>query len=222
MTAAWGCCPAPRDPGELLTRADLCHVHADRAAAKPCGVLLGGTPELVRLDEVRRAVYCVAWSLSSATSGRLCRRPPGRRSSTGSRRLAIPVGRRVVHHYRRWSPLGMPFAIRVRAVSHQLLLPRVHRDCRLSGRHELARGPVDVLELRVATRINGAFLLLAQRLRSVAQAVNQATHSGRTHPPSLVGQRRFARPLHPERSDDIGPPPVSGSTSPSSAIGMLG
>ena len=39
MTAAtWGCCPAPRPPGELLTRGDVCHVHADRAAAARCGV----------------------------------------------------------------------------------------------------------------------------------------------------------------------------------------
>ena len=33
---------APRRPGELLTRGDVCHVHADRAAAERCGVLLGG------------------------------------------------------------------------------------------------------------------------------------------------------------------------------------
>ena len=64
---AWGCCPSPRRPGELLTRGDVCHVvHA-----------LGAAPELVRLDEVRPAVYRVAWSLSSAASGRLRRRPPG-------------------------------------------------------------------------------------------------------------------------------------------------
>ena len=32
MTAAtWGCCSALRRPGELLTRGDVCHVHADRA-----------------------------------------------------------------------------------------------------------------------------------------------------------------------------------------------
>ena len=30
MTAAtWECCPAPPRPGELLTRGDVCHVHAD-------------------------------------------------------------------------------------------------------------------------------------------------------------------------------------------------
>ena len=78
MTAeAWGCCPSPRRPSELLTRGDVYHVHADRAAAEQCGVLLGDAPELVRLDEVRPAVYRVAWSLSSAASGRLRRRPPG-------------------------------------------------------------------------------------------------------------------------------------------------
>ena len=27
--ATWGCCPALRRPGELLTRGDVCHVHAD-------------------------------------------------------------------------------------------------------------------------------------------------------------------------------------------------
>ena len=88
MTAAtWGCCPALRRPGELLTRGDVCHVHADRAAAERCGVLLGGAPELVRLDEVRPAVYRVAWSLPSAASGRLRRRPPvlGRHGRAGPR-----------------------------------------------------------------------------------------------------------------------------------------
>ena len=81
MTAAWGCFPATRRPGELLTRSDVCHVHADRAAAERCGVLLGGAPELVRLDKVRPAVYRVAWSLSSAASGRL-RRSTGASGAT--------------------------------------------------------------------------------------------------------------------------------------------
>ena len=49
----------------------------NRPAAEQCGVLLEDAPELVRLDEVRPAVYRVAWSLSSAASGRLRRRPPG-------------------------------------------------------------------------------------------------------------------------------------------------
>jgi hypothetical protein len=57
--------------GDLLTRGDVCHLSADRGDAERCGVLLGGTPELVRLDEVRPAVYRVVWSLSTAASGRL-------------------------------------------------------------------------------------------------------------------------------------------------------
>ena len=40
MTAAsWDCCAARRRPGELLTRGDVCHVHADRGEAERCGVL---------------------------------------------------------------------------------------------------------------------------------------------------------------------------------------
>ena len=59
MTAAtWGCCPAPRCPGELLTRGDVYHVHASRAEAERCGVLLGGTPELVRLEDPARGLPC--------------------------------------------------------------------------------------------------------------------------------------------------------------------
>ena len=49
MTAAtWGCCPAPRRPGELLTRGDACHPHADRAGADRCGRRrpLGGSPQV--------------------------------------------------------------------------------------------------------------------------------------------------------------------------------
>ena len=57
--------------GELLTHGYGCHLHADRGDAERCGVLLGGTPELVRLNEVRPAVYRVVWSLSTAASGRL-------------------------------------------------------------------------------------------------------------------------------------------------------
>ena len=73
--AAWGMLPgAAARLGEVLTRGDICHVHADRSEAEWCGVLLGDAPELVRLDQVRPAVYRVAWSLSSAASGRLRRR----------------------------------------------------------------------------------------------------------------------------------------------------
>ena len=75
MTAAtWGCCAAPPRPGELLTRGDVGHVHADRGRTVR-RALFGVAPELVRLDELRPAVYRVTWPLSSAASGRLRRRP---------------------------------------------------------------------------------------------------------------------------------------------------
>ena len=72
MTAElWAVSPAPRRLGEFLTRGDVCHLHADRGEAEPCGLRLGGTPELVRLDEIRPAVYRVVCSLSHTASGRL-------------------------------------------------------------------------------------------------------------------------------------------------------
>ena len=71
----WGVSTARRRPGELLTRGDVCHVHADRAAAERCGAALGGTPDLVRLERISRYVYRVAWSLSDVAGGEL-RRPP--------------------------------------------------------------------------------------------------------------------------------------------------
>ena len=69
MTAAWGCCPAPRHPGELLTRSDVCHVHADRTAAERCGVLLGGAPELVRLAVLRLSSNGCGW-VEARSAGR--------------------------------------------------------------------------------------------------------------------------------------------------------
>ena len=70
-TVTWGISTTECRLGDLLTRGDVCHLHAERGDAERCGVLLGGTPELVRLDEVRPAVYRVVWSLSTAASGRL-------------------------------------------------------------------------------------------------------------------------------------------------------
>ena len=61
-------------PGELLTRRDVCHLHVDRAAAERCGALLGGTPDLLRLETQSERVYRVVWSLSDASGGEL-RRP---------------------------------------------------------------------------------------------------------------------------------------------------
>ena len=70
----WATSPTTRRPGELLTRSDVCHLHENRREAELCGALLGGAPDLVRLDEIRPRVFVVAWSLSATADGRL-RRP---------------------------------------------------------------------------------------------------------------------------------------------------
>lgn len=67
----WAVSPARRNLGELLTRADVCHLHADRGGAERCGVRLGGKPDLVRLAAVSPRVYRVIWSLSAAAGGEL-------------------------------------------------------------------------------------------------------------------------------------------------------
>ena len=67
----WGVSTARRRPGELLTRGDVCHMHADRAAAERCGALIGGAPDLVRLKQHSPRVYRVLWSLSGASGGQL-------------------------------------------------------------------------------------------------------------------------------------------------------
>ena len=71
MTAAtWGCCPRRGRPGELLTRGDVCHVHADRAAAERCGVLLGprSTAWRGRCPAPRAAGYVAALRVWAATA----------------------------------------------------------------------------------------------------------------------------------------------------------
>ena len=95
-----------------------------------------------------------------------------------------------MHQHRRRRALRLPFPPAVLEVPDQLLLLRVDRDHRLAGGQMLVRGLVDVLELRVTVRMRGAFLPFARRLQPVAQAVQQPAHSGRTHPPPLLGQRR--------------------------------
>ena len=72
----WAVSPVRRRPGDLLTRADVCHLHADRAAAERCGAGLGGAPDLVGLAPVRERVYRVEWSLSDAAGGTLRTAPP--------------------------------------------------------------------------------------------------------------------------------------------------
>ena len=69
---------APRRPGELVTRGDVCHLHRDRDAAERCGAGLDGTPDLIRVAAINRLgrVYRVVWSLSDTAGGTL-RAAPG-------------------------------------------------------------------------------------------------------------------------------------------------
>ena len=80
----WAISSVRRRPGELLTRGDVCHLHASRAAAEQCGVEHGGVPELVKLERRSERVYRVVWSLSDASGGEL------RRPSTESRTSPAP------------------------------------------------------------------------------------------------------------------------------------
>ena len=61
-------------PGDLLTRADVCHFHHSRDEAEDCGAERDGAPELVKLERRSERVYEVVWSLSDTSGGRL-RRP---------------------------------------------------------------------------------------------------------------------------------------------------
>ena len=59
----------------MLTRGDVCHLHADRDAAERCGELMGGAPDLIRLEKRSERVWRVLWSLSDAAGGQLRPRP---------------------------------------------------------------------------------------------------------------------------------------------------
>ena len=52
----WGVSTARRRPGELLTRSDVCHLHADRDGAERCGAAAPGAPDLVRLKQYSERV----------------------------------------------------------------------------------------------------------------------------------------------------------------------
>ena len=70
----WAISSTPRRPGDLLTNPDVCHLHETRRDAERCCALLGGEPDLVRLERQSERVYRVVWSLSDTAGGRL-RRP---------------------------------------------------------------------------------------------------------------------------------------------------
>ncbi len=80
----WAVSPGRRRPGKFLTRADVCHLHADRAEAERCGAALGGAPDLLRLEKRSERVWRVLWSLSDTSGGQLRAVPSAPR--------AAPVG----------------------------------------------------------------------------------------------------------------------------------
>ena len=67
----WAISRNPLRPGALVTAGDVCHLHPDRAAAERCGALMGGDPDLVRLENHTARVYRVLWSLSDVAGGEL-------------------------------------------------------------------------------------------------------------------------------------------------------
>ena len=75
-----------RRPGDMLTRGDVCHLHANRDAAERCGAVLGGAPDLVRLEQHSPRVFRVLWSLSDASGGELRPRPAAAPAASVGRR----------------------------------------------------------------------------------------------------------------------------------------
>ena len=55
----WAISRKPLRPGALVTAGDVCHLHPDRASAERCGALMGGDPDLVRLEKHTARVYRV-------------------------------------------------------------------------------------------------------------------------------------------------------------------
>ena len=101
----WAISRNPLRPGALVTAGDVCHLHPDRAAVERCGALMGGAPDLVRLENHTARVYRVLWSLSDVAGGELRKpapppapppekRPDAVRSWPGNVRISGPVAAR--------------------------------------------------------------------------------------------------------------------------------
>ena len=101
----WAISRNPLRPGALVTAGDVCHLHPDRAAAERCGALMGGAPDLVRLEKHTARVYRVLWSFSDVAGGELRKpapppapppekRPGAVRSWPGNVRISGPVAAR--------------------------------------------------------------------------------------------------------------------------------
>ena len=72
----WAISRNPLRPSALVTAGDVCHLHPDRAVAERCGALMGGAPDLVRLEKHTARVYRVLWSLSDVAGGELRKPAP--------------------------------------------------------------------------------------------------------------------------------------------------
>jgi len=103
----WAISRKPLRPGALVTAGDVCHLHPDRASTERCGALMGGDPDLVRLEKHTARVYRVLWSLSDMAGGKLRKSvptaaaapPPAQRPGTvrgwpGNVRIDGPVAAR--------------------------------------------------------------------------------------------------------------------------------
>ena len=79
----WAISRKPLRPGALVTAGDVCHLHSDRASAERGGALMGGDPDLVKLEKHTARVYRVLWSLSDMAGGELRKpAPPARTTSS--------------------------------------------------------------------------------------------------------------------------------------------
>ncbi len=104
-------------------------------------------------------------------------------------RLAHGVAGEIMHAHPLRGARGLPFAPGILEIPHQFLLLRVDGDHGLLALHERGGSRVDMLELRVAVRVRGAFAGLLQRVQPKAESVQQPPHRRRTHRPALRGQR---------------------------------
>ena len=84
----WAISRKPLRPGALVTAGDVCHLHPDRAATERCGALMGGDPDLVRLEKHTARVYRVLWSLSDMAGGKL-RKPASAPAPPSTKRPSI-------------------------------------------------------------------------------------------------------------------------------------
>ena len=89
----WAISRNPLRPGALVTAGDVCHLHPDRAAAERCGALMGGAPDLVRLENHTARVYRVLWSLSDVAGARYGNRRPRRHRHRRSDPAPFGAGR---------------------------------------------------------------------------------------------------------------------------------